>query len=205
MTGGGTTLEQIAGGSPQPTWGDDRLVASCQSGDERAWAVLIEKYKHLIYAIPFRYGAQADDAADIFQAVWVDLYKELPNLRNVDGLRSWLITVTARHSLRWKRRRGTRGELELNEEYVADLDDQALLPPEEMEEEERRQQVREAVTALPDRCREMVRMLFLADPPIPYNEVAAHFGLALGSIGFIRGRCLQKLRKLLEVKGLHWV
>jgi len=36
---------------------------------------------------------------------------------------------------------------------------------------------------------------------MPYNDVARRLHLATGSIGFIRGRCLKRLRKLLEEKG----
>ena len=61
--------DMALGEAPHRSWPDDRLVAACQDGDGRAWEALIEKYKNLIYAIPFRYGAQPDDAADIFQAV----------------------------------------------------------------------------------------------------------------------------------------
>ncbi len=35
-----------------------------------------------------------------------------------------------------------------------------------------------------------------------YKEVARHFGLAVGSLGFIRGRCLQKLQKALREAGV---
>ena len=54
--------------------------------------------------------------------------------------------------------------------------------------------LRDAIQELPDRCREMVRLLFYHQPPLPYKEVADRLGLAEGSIGFIRGRCLKKLR-----------
>ena len=68
-------------------------------------------------------------------------------------------------------------------------------------EAEREQMVRDAVAHLPARCAEMVRLLFYEQPPVPYDEVAARLGLALGSIGFIRGRCLKRLKKLLEESG----
>ena len=63
------------------------------------------------------------------------------------------------------------------------------------------QMLRDATAILPDRCREIVRLLFYQDPPLAYAELARHLGLAEGSIGFIRGRCLGKLRKQLEKKG----
>ncbi len=63
--------------------------------------------------------------------------------------------------------------------------------------------VREALARLGGRCQEMIRLLFYKQPPLPYDEVAQHFGLATGSIGFIRGRCLKRLEKLLRQMGLH--
>ena len=66
----------------------------------------------------------------------------------------------------------------------------------------RDQQVREAIAALPERCRRIVEMLFYEQPPRPYADVARHLGLAEGSIGFIRGRCLKRLRDMLQEQGL---
>jgi DNA-directed RNA polymerase specialized sigma24 family protein len=43
--------------------------------------------------------------------------------------------------------------------------------------------------------------LFFEEPPRPYQEVAESLGLATGSIGFIRGRCLEKLRTFLKKRG----
>jgi DNA-directed RNA polymerase specialized sigma24 family protein len=67
-----------------------------------------------------------------------------------------------------------------------------------MQEAEREQNLRDAIRRLPVRCQKMVEMLFFEQPPKPYSGVARELGLAEGSIGFIRGRCLEKLRRLLE-------
>jgi len=37
--------------------------------------------------------------------------------------------------------------------------------------------------------------LFCADPPVPYAEITARLGIAVGSIGQTRSRCLDKLRR----------
>jgi len=44
-------------------------------------------------------------------------------------------------------------------------------------------------------------MLFFEEPARPYREVAASLGIALGSVGFIRQRCLDRLRKRLDEAG----
>jgi RNA polymerase sigma factor (sigma-70 family) len=183
---------------PDASWDDARLVESCRAGDAAAWNALVQKYKRLIYGIPFRYGATAEDADDIFQNVCVELYAELDRLRNPEALRSWLITVASRQSLRWKTRTRGRGETDL--ETAPEQIDWAAAQP-EIEKLERGQLVHDALARIPERCRRMLQMLFFDDPPRPYDEVAGELGLARGSIGFIRGRCLEKLQKALTEAG----
>jgi len=180
--------------------GDDRaLVVACLEGDEGAWTRVIDKYKSLIFSVPLRYGACRDDAADIFQAVCVELFHELPRLRNIDTLRPWLMTVAAHQSYHWKQKQQKKHAREIEGLETDDLP--AVLPPEIAAELEREQLVREAIARLPDRCQKMMRLLFWENPPLPYAEVARRLGLATGSIGFIRARCLDRLQKALEELG----
>jgi RNA polymerase sigma factor (sigma-70 family) len=139
-----------------------------------------------------------EDAADVFQAVWTDLFSELPRLRSAGALRSWLITVAGHKCYQWKRQYALRGRA--SETHVESVDPKISFI-DWRQEVEREQMLRDALVDLPPRCQEMVRMLFFEQPPRPYKEVAERLGLAEGSIGFIRGRCLTKLRATLEKMG----
>jgi DNA-directed RNA polymerase specialized sigma24 family protein len=66
---------------------------------------------------------------------------------------------------------------------------------------EKEQLLRNALRTLSDRCRRLVEMLFFETPPRPYGEIAKSLTLATGSIGFIRARCLDRLRKKMEEIG----
>ena len=68
------------------------------------------------------------------------------------------------------------------------------LPDAILREVEEERALRAAIAALAPRCRRMVDMLFFESPARPYRAVAAQLGLAAGSIGFIRNRCLRRLR-----------
>jgi RNA polymerase sigma factor (sigma-70 family) len=184
---------------PDRTWSDARLIRYCLNGDERAWSALIEKYKNLIYSIPIRYGASPEDAADIFQSVCVELLSELPRLRKRASFRSWLITVTAHQAFQWKRKTRRRAEDELTPADEARLETDPS--PDVVEQLQREQVMREAIAELPPRCREMITLLFFREPQLPYRDVARQLGLAVGSIGFIRGRCLKRLQRMLEDRG----
>jgi RNA polymerase sigma factor (sigma-70 family) len=181
---------------------DEWLVQGCLRGDQQAWEDLIDKYKRLIYSIPLKYSACPADAADVFQAVCIEVLHSLPQLKNVQSLRSWLITVTIRQSYRWKRKQSDHVELDAMEPEVAE--GIAFTPPvETLVQLQQEQIVRDVVAKLPRRHRELVQLLFFEQPPLPYAEVARRMGLATGSIGFIRGRCLEKLRKALVEFGFN--
>ena len=181
------------------TASDRRLVEACLKGNDEAWHALIAKYQRLIYSVALKYGGTREDAADIFQAVCVELFRELPRLRNVDNLRPWLATVAGHQSFHWKRRQKRRAA---NEVPGEEPESEAPSPPIATADLEREQLVREAVARLPPRCRELIEALFFSHPVLSYEQVARNLGLRKGSIGFIRGRCLKRLERLLEELGL---
>lgn len=181
---------------------DEWLVQGCLQGDQQAWEGLIDKYKRLIFSIPIKYGASPDDAADVFQAVCIEVLNSLPQLKNAQSLRSWLITVTIRQSYRWKKRQANHVELDAMEPDAAE-GIASTSYADALAQLEQEQIVREVVSQLTPRHRELVRLLFFEQPALPYAEVARRLGLATGSIGFIRGRCLEKLRKALVEHGFN--
>jgi len=181
----------------QSAWNDERLVRECLAGNEEAWSALIDKYKKLIYSIPVKWNLSRDDANDIFQAVCFDLYSELSRLREPRALPKWLIQTTLHKCARLKQKQSRF----VGDEVTDDLMPLGAGADRILEEVEREQVLRDALGGVPARCAQMVRMLFFESPARPYNEIASELGLATGSIGFIRGRCLDKLRKQLELVG----
>jgi RNA polymerase sigma factor (sigma-70 family) len=177
-------------------WSDDHLLRGCLDGKEEAWTALLEKYKNLIYSIPVKRGIPRPDAAEIFQSVCAELISELPKLRDPQALPGWLIKVTSHKCFHWQREQSRYNQPEPDaEQTTASTErgaDNLLI---ELQNE---QMLREAITKLPTRCRKLIHTLFYEDPPRPYKDVAEAFGIAVGSIGFIRGRCLEKLRVSLE-------
>lgn len=178
---------------------DERLVVECLKGSHDAWAALIDKYKNLIYSIPVKLSMY-EEAADIFQAVCLDLLSELPRLREPRALPKWLMQTCYHKCLRHRKSADRR--LDVAEEHLeAIAESSSPLPEELLAQLEREQQVRELITRLPERCQRMIHMLFFETPARAYEDVADQLGLATGSIGFIRGRCLRRLRKELEKVG----
>jgi RNA polymerase sigma factor (sigma-70 family) len=179
---------------------DEKLIKACLKGDAEAWAALIDKYKNLIYSIPVKFGMY-QDAADIFQAVCVDLMSELPNLREHRALPKWLIQTCYHRCLQQRRIAGRHVELEPEHAEKPTDNTEPALPEQMLVQLEQEQLLRDVIAEMPERCERMIQMLFFETPARPYDEVAKELGLATGSIGFIRGRCLAQLKKQLEKKG----
>ncbi len=178
-----------------------RLVRDCLNGREDAWRALIDRFKNLIFSIPLKYGIAAEDAAEIFQSVCLSLLSELDKIRDPQALPAWLIQVTARRCANWLReQRQFLGTEE--EEFESHLDQKSReLSASQVREIELEQVLREAQDGLSPQCRRLIEMLFYESPARPYEEVAAELGLATGSIGFTRQKCLEYLRKNLERAG----
>lgn len=178
---------------------DERLIAECRTGSQEAWSTLVAKYKNLVYSVPIKMGLY-EDAADIFQAVFLDLLKELPQIREPRALPQWLIQV-AYHKCLHCREQSRRLVTGKDEVLTAQPDQAAPSLDHMLMEAQREQTVRDCLRLLSPRCERLVRMLFYETPARPYQEIARELGIATGSIGFIRGRCLAHLRKQLERLG----
>jgi RNA polymerase sigma factor (sigma-70 family) len=180
-------------------WADDvKLVDQCLRGDEAAWTVLLSKYKNLIFSIPIKHGFSREESADIFQSVCLELLCELKRLREPRALGGWLIRITYNkcfHQRQLDHKRATEnGQVDL---AIATEE----IPESRLHELQRDEALRTALGSLKPRCHKLVEMLFFESPARPYDEIAKSLSLALGSIGAIRRRCLDELRKTLEEAG----
>jgi RNA polymerase sigma factor (sigma-70 family) len=179
---------------------DRELVDGCRKGSEEDWKLLIDKYKNLIFSIPIRYGLSREEAADIFQAVCLELIENLADLRDPKALPKWLMQVAAHKCFHWKRQ-GNRMVSQEDEGTSVPETGVAATAESSLCEVEEEQMLRDAVVNLPERCRELIQMLFYEEPSRPYQQVAASLGLATGSIGLLRQKCLDRLKRRLDVLG----
>lgn len=179
---------------------DPQLIAQCLDGDEKAWQALVSRYKRLVYSIPVKWGFTPEDSVDIFQAVWLDCFRQLASLRDVERLQPWLIRVTVRKCHRFSSNKRARGEDAVPEEEldeVSGVEDPTAL----FAEIDNEQMLRTALEKLTPRCRQVIQALFFEEPRPSYQAIASRLGLSENSIGFTRERCLNSLKKLLQEMG----
>lgn len=188
-----------------PFEGSDReLVAACLSENSAAWEALIRRYERLIYSVPVRLGMSPQEAVDVFQSVCFILFKKLATLRDHERLYSWLITTTTRECWRagaQKRRESERSRSNGRDgpaPSTADTLSAEQLAYERRLAEEQHEVVRRGMSQLPERCRDLLTMLYFLSEEPTYEDVARTLNIPVSSIGPTRGRCLAKLKRILR-------
>src|SRR5207249_6896124 len=101
------------------TLSDSELVARCRSGDQQAWAELVDRFSRYVYAISVQAFRLPDaDAEDVFQEVFARAYEHLDGLRDDAAVRPWLAQLTRRLCI--DRLRATARERPVTEEELLD-------------------------------------------------------------------------------------
>ncbi|HEY4689191.1 MAG TPA: sigma-70 family RNA polymerase sigma factor [Anaerolineae bacterium] len=177
---------------------DAVLIQACLDGDQAAWNTLVERYARLVYSIPLRWGLSPADADDVFQNVFTIVFNRLKGLRNRTCLSAWLMTITAREC--WRVGKASRAYVALDES----VEDTGTPPSEWVQRWELQRAVHAAISRLDPRSQELLKALFFDTGAPTYDEIAARLGLAVGSIGSARARCLKKLEAILIDMGIDF-
>jgi RNA polymerase sigma factor (sigma-70 family) len=166
-----------------------RMACAAAEGDAAAWDWLVKRFHTQLVRTARALGLGHHDAEDAAQATWIRLTRHIGGLREPGSLPAWLVTTTRREGLRIRAK--CQRELptaEFPTEATADgAHDLGVLAA------MRSEAFSQALSDLPQRHRDLMAAL-AAEPPLSYAEIAARLGVPIGSIGPIRGRCLDRLR-----------
>lgn len=167
-------------GTPATPEPDDAalLRAVAERADRAAFVALFGRYAGRVKAFLMRSGASDTAAEEAAQEVMITLWQRAA-LYDPDkaGVSTWIFTI-ARNKRIDLLRREVRGQ--------AAAEDPALDPGPEAGPErhfagaERDARVREAVLALPEEQREVVRLAFFAE--LSHGDIAERLGLPLGTV-----------------------
>jgi len=176
---------------------DWQLIQACRRGDQQAWEELVDRYERLVFSIPLNFGLNREDAADITQHTFIVLMKSLDTIKEDGNLTGWLGTVARRHT--WRLSGRHQREPEEDEDAAISLPDRNAA--ERQDQWERLQWLHHGLSHLDERCRKLVLALYFEAEEPAYGEIAARLGMAVGSIGPTRARCLQRLKEFLQASG----
>jgi RNA polymerase sigma-70 factor (ECF subfamily) len=170
---------------------DDReAILACQRGDRAAFDRLVERHQREIYRLCFRYVNNHEDASDLAQDSFVKAYKAIGRFRGDSAFSTWLYRIAVNTCLNF------RSAKKLAQEELSDtLPDPGAPVVQRMQERELSQQVRDAVTRLPEKQRATLILKIYHD--LTHEEVAGILGSSVGTVKANLFHAVGNLRKML--------
>lgn len=178
------------------------LVGRIRTGDGSAWPELVDRYEPLLRRLARQYRLSGQDTEDAIQLTWLRCLEHIDQLTHADRLRGWLATVCRRESMRLATKR--RREIAVGEQTVTRLVDEGQEerdPGAEMARRDEHDRLSRAITALPERQRQVLIEL-LKEESRGYLDLSRRLGLPVGSIGPTRQRAIARLRQDPRLAGL---
>ena len=176
------------------------LVARASQGDAAAWNTVVERFSSLLWGVARGHRLRQEDAADVVQNTWLKLLDHLDSIKQPEALAGWLST-TAQHEALAVLRKGKREHLVRDDDLATNVpDEQALALDAALLDDERDGELWTCFGHLSEPCQVLLRALMASDRP-NYKVISEALGMAVGSIGPTRMRCLDKLREIVRKSG----
>ena len=170
------------------------LVERARTGDQAAWNEVVDRYTWLIWTVARDHRLNCADASDVCQLTWLRLAEQLRDLRKPEKLHAWLVTTARRESLNLLRAKVSRSDIAVLAEAVDSAEHDVM-------RDVRDEILWRAVNSLPRKCRLLLRLV-AHNPELSYADLGGAIGLAPGSIGPEKRRCLATLRTRVLAAGL---
>ena len=169
------------------------LVERCRTGDERAFAELVDAYKDLVHGMVWRLARDRAQVEDLAQEVFLKIHRGLPYFRGEARLSTWIYRIVL-NVCSQARTRNTR---------EVSLDDDRRGRPMELRRDdtafgdvELRDRLEKAIAQLPERYRVLIAAHHLQG--VQYEALAETLGIPLGTVKTHLHRAKRRLRELLD-------
>jgi RNA polymerase sigma-70 factor (ECF subfamily) len=102
---------------------DYDLTQASAAGDMVAFEVLYERHQRRVYSLCLRMVANATEAEDLSQEVFVQLFRKVGSFRGESAFTTWLHRLTVNHVLMHFRKKGVRLEKTTEEGEISEMQD----------------------------------------------------------------------------------
>jgi RNA polymerase sigma-70 factor (ECF subfamily) len=178
---------------------DETLVEECRKNNHKAFAELVDRYKHKVHWV-IRRMIGSEHEEDLAQEVFLRVYEALPNFRKESKFSTWLYKIARNLCLLELRKRSRRGEhLSLEEEGEEKVRWLLRDSVDDLEQQIEKRDISESVRALTDRLpvhhRTALTLFYMNQAS--YEEIAEIMDVPLGTVKTYIHRARLRLRDLL--------
>ncbi|TWP38194.1 RNA polymerase sigma factor [Leekyejoonella antrihumi] len=171
------------------------LFQRWRTGDALALDELVRALSPVLWQVVRAYRLDHGQAEDAVQSTWLALVRNADAISEPAAVGSWLTTTARREA--WRQARRARQADPLDDDVLERSTPAARSAEATALERDAGNVLWAGVSQLSERCQRLLRVIAFSDRP-DYAALAADLGMPVGSIGPTRGRCLDKLKTLLQ-------
>jgi RNA polymerase sigma-70 factor (ECF subfamily) len=176
---------------------DFDLAQASAQGDMKAFETIYERHHRRVYSLCLRMVANATEAEDLAQEVFIQLFRKIGSFRGESAFTTWLHRLTVNHVLMHFRKRGVRLEKTTEEGEIGEIQDY-LQAASERPRYVDRIALDKAISELPPGYR---TVFVLHDVEgFEHEEVANLLGVSVGTSKSQLHKARMRLRELLNKK-----
>ena len=94
---------------------DHDLIINAQNGDTSAFEELVYRYDKMVLRIALKFTNDEDEAKDIYQEVFIKVYKGLANFQFKSEFSTWLFRITSNVCITFKRSKQKKQQVSLSD------------------------------------------------------------------------------------------
>jgi RNA polymerase sigma-70 factor, ECF subfamily len=178
---------------------DTEIIRLILHGDKDKFRILVERYQSLVFRTCIGFLHNKDDADDLTQEIFIQIYNSLPQFKGEAAFSTWIYRITVNASLNKKRRDARNPLLQRFEAiFKSGKDDEFLIPVADTEnpeniliKEEHRQWVQRALDSLPDSQRTAIILSKYDD--LPQRKIAEIMNVTEGAVEALIQRAKKNL------------
>ena len=175
---------------------DQIIINQIIEGDTNAFAILVDRYKNLVFTLAFRLLKNREEAEEVAQDTFIKSYNALSKFKGDSKFSTWIYKVTYNTCLdRLKKNKRKYNEVAIDEftEHQVKTIDNAL---ENMVEEERKKAIQDCLHILPNDDSFLITLYYFEEQSL--EEIANAIGLTANNVKVKLFRSRKKLASILR-------
>ncbi len=96
---------------------DTDLIIQAQKGNQSAFEELVYRYDRSVLSITIKYANNEDDAKDLYQEVFIRVYRGIKNFKFQSEFSTWLFRITTNVCLTYKSRSKEHLRVSIDKEF----------------------------------------------------------------------------------------
>ncbi|XOV92741.1 MAG: RNA polymerase sigma factor [Bacteroidota bacterium] len=175
-----------------------QLIRECQAGSRLAYEQLYKLYSGAMYNICRRMIRDDDEAQDLLQESFIDAFRKLPELREINTFSAWIKRIVVNHCINAiKKKRLITSELDEKFDVVEEEEDDFEY------QKFAANRIMEAVAELPDGCRTVLNLYLFEG--YDHKEIGQILGITESASKAQYSKAKSKVRNRLESSANSYV